>query len=291
MMKYATGAMITLLAGGGPWFMADLYTITLASGTILYWCAGDASVTVGANTFTSSTDQGTQPVTKRGAARLARGLEVATLDVTLFTGDTAQLLGIDANLAAINGIFDGARVRLDRAIMPTWGDTSAGTIALFEGLVAGVDPGSTQVVLHVASDLDRLQANMPRVLFLDHCPNVFGDAACGMSRASLTSTGTAASGTDGCTVQTGITTHAAGYYTGGVLTMTSGLGAGSSRSITGSTALGAVTVAVPLPDGVTAGDGFSVCPGCARTQAACTAWGNIAQFRGCPYIPVAETAR
>jgi len=288
-MKYASGPLIAYLNSGSVFQMALLYTITLLGGGIYRWTSADMAIVCGGFTFTPSVDQGGQPLIYRGPVRMVRGLEVDTLDITLYTGDTAQLLGQNLTLAAHNGAFDGARVKVERLFMPTWGDSSLGTLVEFEGAVAGVDPATQQVVLHVMSDLERLQLQMPHVLFMPSCANSFGDAACGINLATLTATGTAGAAT-GAGQVTNVTGHVDGYYNLGVIAMTSGAAAGSRRSVR-SYLSSVVVPAVPFPIAPASGDGFSIYPGCLRTQAACAANSNSNRFRGCPYVPMPETTR
>ena len=214
---------------------------------------------------------------------------MSTLDLVLSCGDTALVLGIDAALAAHNGALDGARLKVERAFMPTWGDTSNGTLVLFEGAVAGVDVGSTAVTIHVKSDLEKLQVQMPRMLITPNCANAFGDAGCGLSLATYTVAKTVASGSTASSLK-GASGQAAGYYVNGVVTFTSGANTGAKCAVTaydGTT----LTLATPLPAVPSIGDGFTVYPNCGRTQAGCASFGNSTRFRGCPYVPVPETTR
>ena len=289
-MKSASAQLITLLNSGAVFLMADLYTITLLSGTILRWSQADTDLTLGANTFLAATDNGTSvPLIRRGEIRLARGLEVSTFDVTLLCGQTVLISGIPMPLFAHNGGFDGARLRVERVFMPTWGDTSPGSVVLFEGAVAGVDPSTTQVVLHIKSDLEKLQRPMPRTLFAPGCPNSFGDTACGINVATLTQTGTVGA-SPSTTSLPGAPAHADGYYTMGVVTMTSGVCAGAMRAVR-LHASNVLTLATPLPATPAAGDTYTISPRCNGTQASCTSFGNAGRFRGCPYVPPPETTR
>lgn len=288
-MKTASGPLIAHLNSGSVFQMALLYTITLVGGGMYRWASGDLALQVGGNTFTPTVDQGGQPLLQRGPIRNAKGLEVDTLDLTLFCGDTAQLLGGNLTLAAHNGAFDLARVKVERLFMPTWGDTSLGTLVEFEGAVAGVDPATQMVVLRVMSDLEKLQLDMPHVLFMPSCANSFGDAGCGIVLSTKTDVGTAGASTNASQV-TNVAGHVDGYYNLGVITMTSGPAAGSRRSVR-SYLSSVVVPAVPFPIAPGSGDAFSIYPGCARTQAACATWANSNRFRGCPYVPMPETTR
>jgi uncharacterized phage protein (TIGR02218 family) len=284
-MKYATPALIAYLATGGVFTMADCYTITLQPGGIYRWTNADIPLTLNSLLFTSSLDNGGQPLVKRGAIRNARGTEVDTLDLTLLCGGSAQLMGTNMSLAAINGAFDAARVRVERVLSAYPGDTSMGSVVLFEGNCAGVDPSSTQVVLHVKSDLELLQYQMPRILFQPGCANCFGDSGCGISLPSLTVAGTVGAAPSASSLPTTIT----GSYALGVVVMTSGVTSGSRRTVSQLSG-GAITFTVPLPATPSAGDTFTIYPGCARTAAACAAYNNSNNYQGFPYVPETSTS-
>lgn len=288
-MKSASGPMIALLNSGDRFLMAQLYTLTTRAATYR-WTGGETDLVVSGNTFTSSVDQGGQPLITRGPIRNAAGLEVDVLEVTLYQGDTAQLTGLPLAQAACNGTFDGARLKVERLIMPSWGDTSAGALLEFEGVVAGVDISSTKVVLHVKSDLERLNLPCPQTVIMPACPNSFGDPNCGKNLAALTVTGTA-TGTPTTTSVPSARAEAAGYFNLGVLQMTSGPASGARRGIAGFSG-GTFTLAIPLPAAPAAGDTFTAYPGCDRSLGSCgTKWANQSAFRGAPFVPPPETAR
>jgi uncharacterized phage protein (TIGR02218 family) len=289
-MKEAPDALLALLQSGDPLFMSDLYTITRQSGSALRWTNADIDLTVSGNLFGSGDDQGTTPLVSRGSIRNARGTEVATCDLTLYCGQTAQLLGVRLPLAAHNGAFDAARVRLDRYIAPAATPLAGWPVVLFEGAVASVDPSALEVVLHLKSDLELLNRVFPVHTYQERCTYTFGCPGCGKSLSALTESATAAAGSDRGRILTSLG-HAANYFAGGYCIATSGNNAGARRSIAVSTAAGAITLDVPFPAEVATGDGFQAVPGCARTKDACSAWGNLPRFRGFPFIPVAETAK
>ena len=287
-MKFATPDLIAYLNSYAVFTMADCYTITLQSGGIYRWTNADIPLTLNSLLFTSSIDQGGQPLVTRGAIRNARGTEVDTLDLTLMAGGSAQLMGTNISLAAHNGAFDAARVRVERVFSAYPGDTSMGSVVLFEGNTAGVDPSSTQVVLHVKSDLELLQYQMPRILFQPGCANCFGDSGCGISLPSLTTSG-AITGTPTATAVNIGGSKADGYYNLGVLVMTSGAASGSRRTVS-SFASHVATLTVPLPAVPSSGDTFTIYPGCARTKSACAGYSNSNNYQGFPYVPQTSTS-
>lgn len=288
-MRYASGSMIALLNASGVILMADCYTLTIKGGSIYRWTSCGRDIVVNGYTFSSATDQGGTPLLRRGPIRCAKGLEVDQLDVTVFTGDTVNIGGTPFPLACHNGLLDGARLQVERLLTDKWTDTSRGTVVLFEGEVAGVDPSSTQSVIHVKSDLEKHNIQMPHIIFQPACGNSFGDPACGINLATLTDTGSAGSGTNASQVNVG-TGHADGYYNLGVIQMTSGAALGSRRAVK-SYIGGIVTPAIPFSSTPAPGDTYSIYPGCARTQSSCTGYSNLTRFRGMPYVPVPETTR
>lgn len=290
-MKYASDAMKALLTSGVPLYQADLYTIHLRGGTTHRWTSADTSLTVGSDTWAPPLDTGAAgPLIRRGGIRNARGLEVQTCDLSLLCANQPALGGISIQRFALNGGFDGAEVRIDRAVMPTWGDTSAGTICLFQGNVAGVDPSSTKVALHLKSDLEKLQIQMPRILNQEYCNNWVGDHSCGVNLAAWTVTGTA-SGTPTATSLPGAPAEDDSYYRDGVIVMLDGANAGARRSVAGYVG-GVLVPAVPWLSAPEAGDAFTVHPGCDRTKGpgGCTRFSNLSRFRGMPDIPVPEAS-
>jgi len=272
--------------------LADLWTITLRDGTVLRWTSADVPILAGGATFQ------TGPLIRRGSTRLTSTLEVDTLDVTFETGGAAggvTLGGIPFPHAAANGALDGATVKLERAFMAEWGAVAA-TVHLFEGRVAGVEPKHTEVAVQVKSLLEVLDAKWPRNLYQPTCNHQLYGQGCGVPRSAHQVAGTATGGS--ATRIDWATGKAAGHYDQGVVAFTSGRNAGARRTVKTSTAAG-LTVALPFVCPVQAGDAFTLAPGCSKTpqraagegRPACGDYGNLARFRGFPWVPPPETAR
>jgi hypothetical protein len=76
-----------------------------------------------------------------------------------------------------------------------------------------------------------------------------------------------------------------GYFDFGLLTMTSGANAGISREVKQYTP-GQITLAMPFPYAVVAGDSYSLVPGCDKQLVTCRdTYDNVVNFRGEPYLP------
>ena len=290
-MKYAPGPLIALLNSNSVFQMADLYTITTRLAAVYRWTSADRDISYGGNVFSSVSYSGAAvPIIKRGTIRTVRGTEVDSLSLSLLAGGQITLGGIPLVLAAHNGVFDGATVRIERAFMSTFGDTTPGVLCLFEGRVSDVSPSSTEIALTVKSNLEQLANQFPRNVFMPQCGNAFGDAGCGFNVAANTDSTTMTGSPT--TIQFNATLpHGAGYYTLGMVTVTSGPATGAQRAVKswdGTT----VVLALPLPQTPAAGNGFSITPGCDRQFASCgTKFSNAARFRGTPWVPVPETTR
>jgi uncharacterized phage protein (TIGR02218 family) len=291
-MKAASGTLITLLNGNNAFLMADLFTFTMWDGTVYRWTDADLSIVFGGNTFATASEQGaTVPIIERGTTRCVVGLEVDTLDITLKCGQTVLMGGIPLVQAACNGIFDGCRVLLERVFMPTWGDTTPGSVVLFEGNVSGCEPSSTSVHLTIKSELERLNVALPKYLYQPACGHVLYGAGCGIDKSAWTVTGIVSAGATTTSVPSD-RGEAAGYFNLGVMRFTSGACLGARRSVRSFTG-GVVVPALPLPSSPATGDTFVIYPGCDHTMGAagCARFANLNRYRGFPWIPRPETAR
>jgi uncharacterized phage protein (TIGR02218 family) len=284
MSKSASGALVTLLTASREFKMADLYTFSLLGGTVLRYASADLDIKVGALTFSSS-----GPWIRRGRTRLVIGLEVDTLEVTVHADATHLVAGVPWLTAVRSGAFDGASVKLERAFMSAWGDTSAGTVILFEGRVAEAIASRTEAKLTVRSDLELLNIKLPRNLYQPGCIHTLYDAGCGLSKAAFAVNTSTTSGSTKDTLNCGLT-QTAGYFDLGTVTFTGGPNAGVTRTVK-SYSPGVFKLSYPLPSIPNLGNGFTAYPGCDKLQATCqNKFGNLANFRGFPYIPVPETS-
>ncbi len=76
-----------------------------------------------------------------------------------------------------------------------------------------------------------------------------------------------------------------GYFDGGVIKMTSGPNDGLRMEVKSYTT-GQITLALPFPELVQAGDSYSMTPGCDKSLETCRdRFNNVVNFRGFPYLP------
>lgn len=283
-MKSASSGLINLLNSGQQLLMADLYTFTLADGTVYRCTTCDIDLTVGGNLFTS-----TGPAIKRSNTKTVLGVEVDGLKITVASSASVLIEGVPILQAFVKGLFDGAIVQLGRVFMPTWGDTSLGAVNLFTGRISDIICGQIEAEVTVKSDLELLNIMMPRNIYQPGCIHTLYDAGCTLNKASF--------GVNGSVVGVGTTTtvwcnltQASGYFSLGTITFTGGANNGISRTVK-VYSLGVFTLMFPLGVVPAPGDTFTAYPGCDKQQSTCqTKFNNVANFRGFPYIPVPETA-
>lgn len=284
----SSGALVALLNSGAPLHRADLYTLTLPTGTVLRWSGFDAPLAGNGNVWALG------PGLKRAGCKWKVGAEVDRLDLTLYT-DAARPVSIGGVplLAYIRaGGLRGARLQLDVAFWGVGATAPVGALLWFSGRVADVtrlDRHQAQLSIH--SDLEALTTMVPRAVYQAPCLNTVYDTKCGLVRASFTTAATATVATDSqLRYFSGNMAQAAGYFDLGTVTFTSGANNGLSRTVRNHNSGGVLILLSPLPAPVAVGDTFNILPGCDGLQSTCSGkFSNLVHFRGQPYIPQPET--
>lgn len=281
-MKAASPALIALLNSGEQFIMADLYTFTLQGGGVLRYSASPTAIVANGFTFALG------PKIERSNTRTVIGTQVDELDVKLYPEPT-DLLGTTPWLQAVwTGQFDGALLQLERAFMPSYGDTTPGTVVLFSGRVSDIDCSRTGIEMKCRSHLELLNIQMPRRLWQASCSHVFGDAMCQFDRSSLALSFAAAANST-ATVILGAPSSSTPFVQGTIVGLT-GVNAGQTRTIAGFSGT-SVSIKLAFLSAPASGDEFQLLPGCDHTIATCTSvFNNAGHFGGQPYIPTPENA-
>ena len=296
------------LINGAQFVYAHLYTITLAGGAgTLRLTDADLNITDGTNTWDS---RGVR-VSLEGSKQLAhwkRGLDLDTwllvflpraIDDISGASFPDTINGVPWIQAALYGALDGADVQIDRAFFSAWPqpyqllNTPVGILTVFAGRAAEIDCDDTQVAVTVNDYRELLATKMPRNAFQAGCRFTLYDTGCALNPATFVKAGMAIGGsTQAMIVSAPIVPGGSGTFALGKLTMTSGLNNGFSRTVRrwDSSAGGTFYLLNPFPFTVVPGDTFNVYPGCDKSQTACTAFANLANFGGQSYIPAAETS-
>jgi uncharacterized phage protein (TIGR02218 family) len=288
-LKSASPALIALLATDN-FYMADLYTITLVSGSTYRYATADIDIVYGGSTFLSISG-----LLTRNSYKLVIGTEVDTLQITIAPNQTTPNLlnGLPFIQSAVNGSLDGATVKLERAFMPIWGDTSAGTVILFVGKVSDITGDRTNIQINVKSQLELLNIQMPKNLYQAPCAHILYDTGCSLNISDFTHNFTLSTVIDQFNIPTGLSQFTFGetYFEQGILTCLTGVNAGAKRTVK-TYMNGMARIALSLPNMPNIGDTFSISAGCNKLQATCAdKFTNLLQFRGFPYVPAPELAR
>lgn len=190
----------------------------------------------------------------------------------------------------LNGLYDYAEVEI---FMVNYADLAQGKIFLKRGRMGEVKVSSSQFVAELRGLSQHLQQSIGRV-YTSSCDAILGDSRCGKNLAAFTFAATVSSVTDRQKFKASALTQAAGYFTGGVVTFTSGNNDTLKMEVK-EFADTQITLALPLPYQVTVGDTISIVAGCDKTAPTCQAkFSNFTNFRGFPDIPgtdaILETA-
>lgn len=279
-MKPASPELIALLASG-QFGVADLYTLTLASGEVLRYTGYDVPLSHGGQVWSA-----TGPLITRGRVRQVAGIEVDTLDITMSSDGTVEIAGRPIQAMVHAGGLDNARMRLDRAYL-TPPDTVVGVLNLFDGRLRVDSVSRSTLSATVRSDLELLDQPLPRNLYRPGCAYTVFDPGCGLSRSAFAQ---AATVTGGDTLNLTLDlSEASGWADMGNIEFLTGANAGVIRSIR-RWQPGAVQLSLPLLHAPAIGDSVSVSPGCDGSYATCDSkYNNTGRIRIFPFIPVPET--
>jgi uncharacterized phage protein (TIGR02218 family) len=282
-MIAATPQLASFMDGARAAVRVDLYTLTLATGTVLRWCAADAPLALpDGRSFT------TGPLITRSKLALVAGIQVDEMAVAITPRASDLVAGVPLLRLARVGGLRGCEVLLEWAYLTTAG-VLQGVLPKFAGRASPTGYDGSTIHLAVKSELERLMVQMPRDVYQATCLNTLYDAGCGKARAAYTVTASVVSASSASAFTTGLT-QPAGHFEQGVLRFTAGLNAGVGRTVR-SYAGGAFSFALPFPFAISPGDAFAVYPGCDGELATCSGkFNNRARFRGQPFIPAPEVA-
>ncbi|MCO5063112.1 MAG: DUF2163 domain-containing protein [Rhizobiaceae bacterium] len=250
------------------------WRLTRKDGTVLGFTDHDMPITVDGTPC--------EPQSGFGAseAKQSLGMQAEALDVE---GALSSASISDEDIAA--GLLDGAAVE---TFLVNW--RQPGDFALIgQSIVGKITRSDGRFVAELESRMRALDQPNGRYI-LRRCDAELGDARCrfALGGAHLGSGAVvAATGRTGATVS-GLGLFAAGLFTNGLLTWTSGSWAGNSIRVVRHWKDGAtVSVSLMVGNGIPqAGDTFSIVAGCDKTFATCRAkFSNGLNFRGFPHLP------
>ena len=180
------------------------------------------------------------------------------------------------------GLWDYASVEIFEVIVS---NLSAGVRRLRRGRIGEVSLGRTVFEAELRG-LSQAFTQQLCELTSPTCRAALGDARCKVNLTPLTVTGTVTSVTSARVWADTSRSEAAGYFTFGRITWTSGANAGYAMEVKAHAAGGAITLVLPMPYPIAVGDGYSLVPGCDKLLSTCsTKFSNVINFRGEPHLP------
>lgn len=269
----------TALAGhiaGEVTTLATCLKLTRRDGAIFGFTDHDATIT-----FDTVTYQPTSGFTPSAVASAA-ALSVDNVEVEgVLSSDVIREQDIRA------GLYDFAEMDM---FLVNYADLSQGALLLKTGWMGEVTLKGGQFTAEVRGLSQKLSQTMGE-LFSASCRAQLGDARCGVNLALHTVTGSITSVVSSAfDVIDSTRTEAGGAFTFGVITFTSGANAGLSMEVKEyafTTGVGGrLTLAMPMPYAMAAGDSYSLTKGCDKTLETCFArFANVVNFRGEPFVP------
>ncbi len=180
------------------------------------------------------------------------------------------------------GVWDYAEVEIFEVI---YSNLSAGVRRMRRGRIGEVSLGRT---VFEAELRGLAQAFTQQICELTSptCRAALGDTRCKVVLGPITVTGTVTSVTSRRVWTDSTRGEAAGWFTFGKLTWTSGANVGYSMEVKTHAAGGVMTLALPMPYAIVAGDAYSLIPGCNKLKPTCIAkFANYVNFRGEADLP------
>ena len=206
-------------------------------------------------------------------------MELTTLDDgTLFTTD-----------AILQGRWRNAEFRIFRYNFSANPVTIANDIeTLFRGTFGEITVNQNTIVLELRGLTQKLQQPIG-IVSTKTCRARLGDSKCTKNLTAFTHTATVTAVADTGQFTASSLAQAAGYFTEGVLTWTSGNNNGISEKIRNHTAGGVIAFILPMVRNIQVGDTFSIVAGCNKTLDACRdKFNNVLNFQGEPHRPMVD---
>lgn len=175
------------------------------------------------------------------------------------------------------------------AAPPLSSQSCIGALVIFRGTVGHVNGTQTSTAFQIDDYKTLLSLNIPRNLYQAECRHQLFDAGCTLSASAFVQTGTVGPGSSRTTIVSTLPAPSgSGTYQLGTISFTSGMNIGLQRTVAGWDGSSVLTLMAPFPFSVAIGDAFNIWPGCTKSMASCTAFGNLVNFGAEPFVPVPE---
>ncbi len=250
--------------------LATCWKLTRRDATVMGFTDHDRDLGVDGVTYRAAT--GFTPTAVASSASLS----VDNLDIEgMLHSDTIT----EEDLMA--GLYDHAEIEV---FMLNYADMASGRIPLRVGWLGEVTFDGTRFIAEVRGLTQRLSQRVGE-LYSPSCRADLGDARCKVNLAGRTFTGTITGVTSRSVVHDTARTEDSGVFSFGTLRFVSGGNNGLTREIKYYTP-GTMTVFLPYPYDIEAGDIYIITEGCDKTFETCISrFDNAVNFRGEPHVP------
>ena len=289
-MKSASGKLQELFDTGGPFCIANCYTITPKLGPVIRVTDADVNVRT-AGVFTWTKDG---VLIKRDKISSTLGLESSTISLTLMADDSIlNFTGTPLIKAIGDGYLDGASISVIKVFSADWSlmpitTIDKGWLSMFSGVIRDTKVSTNEAKITAVSLAYKFETMLPLNAFSPSCSNTLYDTKCTVNKAShnITAITEGVGATNFSFIVYGVTTD----YLLGTVEFISGPNTGIKRTITGiDVGSELVTVSQPFPI-QPAGEEVRIFKGCDKKLATCTTrFSNQLNFRGYPYVPNPES--
>ncbi len=251
--------------------LATCWKITRRDATVLGFTSHSAALIIDAIIYEAAT--GFTPSAIANSADLA----VDNLEIEGMLSSDAI-----AEEDILAGLYDFAEIDIFQV---NYADLSQGKLILRRGWLGEVRFSKSHFTAEVRGLTQRLAKTLGE-LYSPSCRAKLGDTRCKKLLGSFTISGaTVDSASDRQHFSDAALTQIAGYFNYGVVTFTSGANAGLSMEVKEYTP-GKVTLVLPMPYTISAGDNYTIIAGCDKSFDTCVAkFNNAINFRGEPHVP------
>jgi len=273
-MKTISTLLATHLAGEVT-TLATCWKMTRRDSTVFGFTDHDCDITFESVLYKASTGFTPSAIDNSGT------LAVDNLDVEgmLTSGSITE-----ADILA--GRYDFAEIEVFQV---NYTDLTQGALKLRRGWLGEVSFQKQQFIAEVRGLTQRLSQTMGE-LYSASCRATLGDSRCTIDLSAHTVTGSVTAVSSNVQFIDNARSEDSGLFSYGKITFTSGANNGLSMEVkeyihnvaTG----GTLSLALPMPYPLVAGDGYSLSKGCDKTISTCFAqFNNVVNFRGEPLVP------
>ena len=277
-MKTISSGLATHYASGAT-TLATLWKLTRRDAEVFGFTDHDVMITF------DGVDYEPSSVFDASAIDTKSELNVDNLEVTGLL-DSTGIASDDIEA----GLWDGAAVEVREV---NWADLTMGANILRVGEVGQIQRKGGIFVAELRGLLAKLANNICRI-YTDQCDADLGDARCGVNLGALTITGTVTAVASQQAFTASALAQAAGYFTYGKVTFTSGLNDGLAMEVKQHQTGGVFTLQLQMPYAIGVADTFTVTPGCNKLLKTAAGeylgdckvkFNNVVNFRAWPEVP------